>query len=82
MITSYDVPEVCEKIIGHIDSIGESRYDHESYNNLDEVDNLILFYFNQLLDNEKRMLASQSSIRDIADKSNRILNEYREMLKD
>lgn len=82
MITSYNVTEICEKLIGHIDSIGETNYDNESYNNLDEVDNLVSFYLNQLLDNERRRNVSEYSIRKITDKSNKILNEYREMLKD
>lgn len=82
MITSYDIPAICQKLIGHISAIGETNYDNESYNNLDEVDNLILFYLNQLLDNERRRNVSEYSIRKITDRSNQILNEYREMLKD
>lgn len=82
MITSYDVTEICEKLIGHISAIGETNYDNESYNNLDEVDNLVSFYLNQLLDNERRRNVSEYSIRKITDKSNKILNEYREMLND
>lgn len=82
MITSYDVPEVCGKLIGHIDAVGETNYDNESYNNLDEVNNLILFYLEQLLDNENRRNTHQYSVSRIADESNRILNEYREMLKE
>ena len=82
MIISYDVTEICEKLIGHISAIGETNYDNESYNNLDEVDNLISFYLNQLLDNERRRNVVEYSIGKIAGKSNRILNEYREILKD
>lgn len=82
MITNYDVTEICEKLIGHISAIGETNYDNESYNNLDEVDNLVSFYLNQLLDNERRRNVSEYSIRKITDKSNKILNEYREMLND
>ena len=43
MITSNDIPEIFEKLIGHMDAVGETNYDNESYSNLDEVNNLILF---------------------------------------
>ncbi len=82
MITSYDVTEICEKLIGHIDAVGETNYDNDSYSNLDEVSNLIYFYLNQLLHNERRRNVAEYSIRRITDKSNKILDEFRKMLED
>ena len=82
MITSYDIPAICQKLIGHISAIGETNYDTESYNNLDEVDNLLKYYLDLLLYNERRKNVPEYSIGRITDKSNWMLNEYREMLKD
>ncbi|MDF2881279.1 MAG: hypothetical protein K0R54_1836 [Clostridiaceae bacterium] len=76
----FGITDICEKIIGHINAVGETCHDEESCDNLGIVYSLIYFYLEQLLKNEKRMNAPEYSVKKVAENSNKILNEYRNML--
>jgi len=69
--------EVTTKLIGHIDAVGESRYDEESLDNLEQYDLLLNNLIDILVGQTRYRNSKEFSIQEIGNKSDDIVyNTY------
>lgn len=81
MSKSFTVEQLVNMLVGHIDSIGETRYDETSLKNIETAEVVIDNLLETLMDNAKFTGVEFSRVQ-LKDKSLKLLKYWHEMLGD
>ena len=78
----YTLEQILDSLIGHTGIACESRYDDESYANLETLNDIAIYIMNKLYDNAKWYGDYRASANAIANKSINIAENLKEWCDD